>query len=196
MEYTTNKELVLPEYGRNIQNMVEIALQIEDRSERSRCARSIIDCMGNLFPFLRDNDAFKHKLWDHLAIMSNFKLDIDYPYEISEITFLSTKPDKIDIAQSKITARHYGRFIEQYIDHIANDTKIHEYKSELTLLVANYMKRCYYTWNQELIDDGTIFEDIYKISKGKIDIRNINIRLQEPINERKRNNNNNRKQRY
>ena len=83
MENNTNKhELILPEYGRNIQNMVEIAKKIEDRNERNRCARSIIDCMGNLFPYLRDNDNFKHKLWDHLAIMADFKLDIDYPYEI------------------------------------------------------------------------------------------------------------------
>ena len=78
-------ELILPEYGRNIQNMVEIAKTIEDRNERNRCARSIIDCMGNLFPYLRDNDNFRHKLWDHLALMSNFELDIDYPYNISNI---------------------------------------------------------------------------------------------------------------
>ena len=86
MEYYTNKnKLILTEYGRNIQQMVEYAMTIEDREERTRCANTIINIMGNLFPHLRDVNDFKHKLWDHLAIMSNYQLDIDYPYELVKV---------------------------------------------------------------------------------------------------------------
>ena len=109
------KELILPEYGRNIQNMVEIAMKIEDRSERNRCARSIINCMGNLFPYLRDNDAFQHKLWDHLALMSNFELDIDYPFEITPAEEIHPTPEAIPLPNNQIRERHYGRFIDNFI---------------------------------------------------------------------------------
>ena len=89
------KKLVLPEYGRNVQQMVDYCLSIPDRQERTRCAYAIIDIMGNLFPHLRDIDDFKHKLWDHLAIMSDFKLDIDYPYPVVKRENLVTKPERI-----------------------------------------------------------------------------------------------------
>ena len=93
MEYYTNKnKLILTEYGRNIQQMVEYAMTIEDREERTRCAQTIINIMGNLFPHLRDVNDFKHKLWDHLAIMSDYKLDIDYPYELVKTEKLESKP--------------------------------------------------------------------------------------------------------
>ena len=83
MDYNTSrKQLVLPEYGRNIQNMVDYIMEIEDRDERNRLAKAVINIMGNMNPHLRDINDFKHRLWDHLAIMSEFKLDIDYPYEI------------------------------------------------------------------------------------------------------------------
>ena len=96
MEYYTNKnKLILTEYGRNIQQMVEYAMTIEDREERTRCAQTIINIMGNLFPHLRDVNDFKHKLWDHLAIMSDYKLDIDYPYELVKPEKLESKPEKL-----------------------------------------------------------------------------------------------------
>ncbi|HNZ72802.1 MAG TPA: DUF4290 domain-containing protein, partial [Prolixibacteraceae bacterium] len=83
MEYNTSlKKLILPEYGRNIQNMVDFIMAIEDRQQRNMAAQSIVDVMGNLYPYLRDIPDFKHKLWDHLAIMSDFQLDIDYPYDL------------------------------------------------------------------------------------------------------------------
>ena len=93
MQYNTQqKRMPLPEYGRSIQNMVDHALTIENRSERQRCANTIINIMGNMFPHLRDIPDFKHKLWDHLAIMADFKLDIDYPYEVIRKDNLITKP--------------------------------------------------------------------------------------------------------
>ena len=98
MQYNTQqKRMPLPEYGRSIQNMVDYALTIQDRAERQRCANTIINIMGNMFPHLRDVPDFKHKLWDHLAIMSGFELDIDYPYEIIRKDNLVTRPDHIPL---------------------------------------------------------------------------------------------------
>ena len=181
------KELILPEYGRNIQNMVEIAMKIEDRSERNRCARSIINCMGNLFPYLRDNDAFQHKLWDHLALMSNFELDIDYPFEITPAEEIHPTPEAIPLPNNQIRERHYGRFIDNFIGRISTDQNILS-NQQLLLVIANFMKRCYSTYNQDVINDEIILDDLYRLSNGKINLRNKNIKLQEIQN--KKNNKN------
>ena len=110
MQYTSElKRLVLPEYGRNVQQMVDHCMTIEDKAERTRCANTIINIMGNLFPHLRDIEDFKHKLWDHLAIMSDFKLDIDYPYEIIKKENLHTVPESVPYQASPIKYRHYGK---------------------------------------------------------------------------------------
>ena len=172
------KELILPEYGRNIQNMVEIAMTIEDRAERNRCARSIINCMGNLFPYLRDNEAFQHKLWDHLALMSNFELDIDYPFEITPAEDIHPTPDEIPLPTNQIRERHYGRFIDIFIQRVANDEKVLNQQA-LLVIIANYMKRCYHNYNQDVINDEMIFEDLYRLSNNKIDLRNKDIKLQD-----------------
>ena len=113
MEYNTQrKKMELPEYGRSVQNMVDHALTIEDRAERQRCANTIINIMGGMFPHLRDVPDFKHKLWDHLAIMSDFKLDIDYPFEIVKKEDLVVKPEKLQYPNGALRYRHYGRFLE------------------------------------------------------------------------------------
>ena len=182
-----NSELILPEYGRNIQNMVEIAMKIEDRNERNRCARSIINCMGNLFPYLRDNDAFQHKLWDHLALMSNFELDIDYPFEITPAEEIHPIPEPLPLPDYQIRERHYGRFIDKFIQRISSDPVILNNQS-LLIIIANFMKRCYNTYNQEVINDEIILDDLYQLSNEKIDIRNKNIKLQDIQN--KKNNKN------
>lgn len=181
------KELILPEYGRNIQNMVEIAMKIEERNERNRCARSIINCMGNLFPYLRDNDAFQHKLWDHLALMSNFELDINYPFEITPAEEIHPTPEAIPLPNNQIRERHYGRFIDNFIGRISTDQNILS-NQQLLLVIANFMKRCYSTYNQDVINDEIILDDLYRLSNGKIDLRNKNIKLQEIQN--KKNNKN------
>ena len=116
MEYTTLEgKLIMPEYGRNIQQMVAHALTIEDREERTRCVKTIINIMGNLFPYLRDVNDFKHKLWDHVAIMSDFKLDIDFPYEVLLEENLYTRPESIPYKNSRIRYQHYGRTLEEMI---------------------------------------------------------------------------------
>ena len=117
MQYNTSqKRMALPEYGRSVQNMVDHALTIDDRDERQLCANTIIEIMGNMFPHLRDVPDFKHKLWDHLAMMSDFKLDIDYPYEIVKKELLYEKPKPVAYQQSFIRYRHYGKTVERLID--------------------------------------------------------------------------------
>ena len=140
MEYNTQQRtLPLPEYGRSVQNMVDHALTIEDRAERQRCANTIINIMGGMLPHLRDVPDFKHKLWDHLAIMADFKLDIDYPYEIVKKESLEVKPDMLPYPHNGIRYRHYGRILENMIKK-AVDYPEGEEKKQLISLIANHMK--------------------------------------------------------
>lgn len=171
MEYSSREDLILPEYGRNIQQMVDHALTIEDREERTRCANAIITIMGNLFPYLRDVNDFKHKLWDHLAIMSDFQLDIDYPYEILKKDNLHTKPERIPYKNSRIKYMHYGRTLEQMINRAVSYPEGEE-RTHLTKLIANHMKKCYLTWNKDGVSDEKIFADLYELSNGEINLNN------------------------
>jgi NADH/NAD ratio-sensing transcriptional regulator Rex len=190
MEYNTQlKKLSLPEYGRNIQNMVDFCLTILDRDERKRCANTIISIMGNLFPHLRDVNDFKHILWDHLAIMSDFKLDIDYPYEIVKKEDLFSKPGKIEYSRPDMEYRHYGKTLEK-MAKLAISIQDQKEKEQFVLLVATHMKKSYIQWNKE-VDDQKIFIDLYDLSEGKIDIRNSDIRLPEMRDLGQRNNNHN-----
>ncbi len=190
MEYSKREELILPEYGRNIQNMVQYALTIEDREERMHCARTIINTMGNLFPYLRDVNDFKHKLWDHLAMMSGFKLDIDYPYEIHKDEIMQFKPEHIPYKVSKIHYLHYGRTLEQMIDKAVAYPE-GEQRNNLISLIANHMKKCFLTWNKEIVDDEKIFKDLYELSGGKLKLTQDSFKLTESrdILNRKRPNN-------
>lgn len=141
MEYNTQqRKLPLPEYGRSVQNMVDYALTIEDREERQRCANTIVNIMGGMFPHLRDVADFNHKLWDHLAIMADFKLDIDYPVDIVKKESLEVKPDRIPYSQNNIRYRHYGRFVQDMIK-IAVDYPEGEERNQLLKLIANHMKK-------------------------------------------------------
>jgi hypothetical protein len=164
---TTEKRLVLPEYGRNIQHMVDHCLTIEDRDERNRCANAIINTMGNLFPHLRDINDFKHILWDHLAVMADFKLDVDYPYELVKTDNLYKQPPRLEYNNAKIAYRHYGKIIEQTIQK-ANEMEDSPEKDILIKMVANFMKRLYMTWNKDSVDDRKIFKDLEELSDGKI----------------------------
>ena len=142
----------LPEYGRSIQNMVDYALTIEDRAERQRCANTIINIMGGMFPHLRDLPDFKHKLWDHLA---DFKLDIDYPFEIIPKNDLDSKPDPVPYPCTKIRYRHYGRTLEVLIQKACEFPEGDE-KQNLVALICNHMKKDYMTWNKDTVDDRKI----------------------------------------
>lgn len=192
MEYNTQlKRLTLPEYGRNIQNMIDYCLIIEDRSERKRCANTIINIMGNMFPHLRDVNDFKHILWDHLAIMADFKLDIDYPYEIVRKEDLYSKPGKLEYSRPDMEFKHYGKTLEK-MAKLAATIEEKEEKEQFILLVATHMKKSYIQWNKE-VEDQKIFADLYTLSNGQIDIRDSDIKLPEmkDVFQRTNNNNNN-----
>ena len=168
MKYNTQeKRLAMPEYGRNIQNMVDWCVAIADREERTYCANTIINIMGNMFPHLRDVNDFKHILWDHLAIMSDFALDIDYPYEVVKREDIYLKPPKLPYPQEPIVYKHYGRIIEDMIQQ-ALQLEDSEQKDYLASLLANYMKKSFLTWNKEMVDDRKIFDDLEHLSQGRI----------------------------
>lgn len=167
MQYNTQKKkLPMPEYGRNIQNMVDHCVAIQDREERRKCANSVIDIMGNMFPHLRDVNNFKHILWDHLAIMSDFQLDIDYPYEVIKKEDLYSAPGHLDYSRPTMEYRHYGKLLEKMIK-IAADMPDDEKKEQLIQMIVNQMKRSYVQWNKE-VDNEKILHDLYELSGGKI----------------------------
>lgn len=205
MQYNTQqKRMPLPEYGRSIQNMVNHALSLEDVAERQRCANTIINIMGGMFPHLRDVPDFKHKLWDHLAIMSDFKLDIKYPYEVIRKDNLITKPEVIPYPSTKIRYRHYGRTLEVLIKKACELPEGDE-KQNLVALICNHMKKDYIAWNKETVEDRKIAEDLKEYSKGELQmtddiIRLMNIRLAQNYRPRVQNNggrsNNNPRRKY
>lgn len=170
MKYNTQlKRMPLPEYGRNIQNIVDYAVTIEDPKERRRCADSIISIMGNLFPHLRDVNDFKHILWDHLAIMSDFKLDIEYPYEIIKKEKLNRRPPVLPYSFEHPRYRHYGKRLEDLI-HQATLLEDSPKKEFLIWTIAIFMKKQYLTWNKDSVDDRKILKDLSTLSKGLIEL--------------------------
>ena len=164
---TQRKRMELPEYGRNVQKMVDHIKTIKDRDERNRAAKTIISIMGNLNPHLRDIVDFKHKLWDHLAIIAEFDLDIDSPYPVPEITKLREKPKEIPYMQGEIRFLHYGRIIELMIN-AATELEDGDEKEYLTTLIVNQMKKSYITWNRSQVADEVIINDMRVLSKGKL----------------------------
>ena len=150
--------------------MVDHALTIEDREERQRCADTIVNIMGGMFPHLRDVPDFKHKLWDHLAIMSDFKLDIDYPFEPLRPEDLSSKPEKVPYQNHQTKWRHYGYTVQELIAK-ACDMEDSDEKQHLLAMIANHMKKSYYMMNKDVPEDVKIFEDINYLSQGKLQIQ-------------------------
>lgn len=170
MDYNSNrKKLLLPEYGRHIQKMVNHCLAIQDKEDRTKCANSIIGNMGNMFPHLRDVNDFKHKLWDHLAIMSDFNLDIETPFELPEKETLFQRPEKLAYNNQNMRYRHYGRTIERMIEK-ACEMEEGEHKKHLIMLIANNMKKSLLLWNKDFPGDERVFADIRVLSRNKLEI--------------------------
>ena len=162
------KKLVLPEYGHNIQQMVDHCLTIEDRDERTHCAYTIVQNMANMFPQLRAETDYQHKLWDHLMIMSGFKLDVVFPFDdIIREESLDTKPDTITYELEPIKYRHYGKNIERMIERAATYPEGEE-RDALVMLLANHMKKLIYQINNEDVEDAKIFKDLAHYSGGVI----------------------------
>ncbi len=161
------KKLILPEYGRHIQKMVDYVSTIEDPEERNRMARILISVMGNLNPHLRDINDFKHKLWDHLHVISDFKIDIDSPYPKPSRDTINEPPKPIDYPAHPIRIKHYGRVIEQMVKDVA-EMEDGPVKTFYITSVANQMKKAYLTWNKDAVSDETIIRDLESLSDGKI----------------------------
>jgi len=167
-DYNTRRpQMVIPEYGRNIQKMVEHASKIESKEERNKIAAAIISVMGQLNPHLRDIADFKHKLWDHLFIISDFKLDIDSPYPIPDREEIFKKPEKMDYPHHKIKFKHYGKSVEDLISK-ACEIEDEKERQVLTQIIANLMKKSYLTFNTDSIDDNNVVSDLATLSNGKL----------------------------
>ena len=198
MEYNTSRnKLLLPEYGRNVQNMIAHAMDIEDREERNRATQAIIEVMGQLNPHLRDVDHYRHKLWAHLFIMSDFKLDVDSPYEIPERESLEGKPDIMEYPSSKIRYGHYGQYTQKILEIAKNVTDQKE-RAYLTSVMGNFMKKQFLTHNNSAVENSVIAEKLSELSDGELKIENPDEDLTNTNQLLKtlgiQNNNNNRKQ--
>ena len=171
LEYNTVREdLIIPEYGRHIQKMINYASTRETKEERNKLANAIISVMGNLQPHLRDVADFQHKLWDQLFIMSDFKLDADSPFEKPSKEILNAKPEPLSYPQNFPKYRFYGNNIKIMIDE-AVKWDSGEMKDALVLTIANHMKKCFLNWNKDSVMEQVIFDHLYELSDTKIDIR-------------------------
>ncbi|WP_066217730.1 DUF4290 domain-containing protein [Formosa haliotis] len=172
IQYNTEREhLIIPEYGRHLQKMVNHAKTIENRDDRNKEAHAIIAVMGNLQPHLRDVPDFQHKLWDQLFIISGFELDVDSPYGVPDRELLEKRPDPLPYPQNFPKYRFYGNNIKTMID-VANTWEEGELKDALIYTIANHMKKCFLNWNKDTVDDNVIFNHLYELSEGKINLKN------------------------
>lgn len=172
IEYNTERpKLIIPEYGRHIQKMVDQAVVVEDRDERNKMAKSIIAVMGNLNPHLRDVPDFQHMLWDQLFIISDFKLEVDSPFPIPSREELMERPEPLNYPQNHPKYRFYGNNIKRMID-VANSWEEGDKKEGLILTIANHMKKCFLNWNKDTVEDEVIFDHLFELSGGKINLKN------------------------
>ena len=181
MEYNTlQKKIAMPEYGRHVHLMVQHAIQIKDREQRNIAAQTIIGVMGNLMPHLRELPDFKHKLWDHLFIISEFKLDIDAPYPPPSPDEMVEKPNTVPYPQSAIRHKHYGKIL---VNMIREASKLEDcpQRDSLIQLLATQMKKSYTAWNRSEINNEQIVQDIWEISDGKIVLNPENVQITVPV---------------
>lgn len=170
LEYNSERShLIIPEYGRHLQKLIDQATVVEDRNERNKAAKYIIQVMGTLNPHLRDVPDFQHKLWDQIFIMSDFKLDVDSPYPIPTKEVVNLKPEKLNYPQKNPKYRFYGNNIKYMID-VANSWEEGEMKSALVKVIANHMKKSFLSWNKDTVTDQVIFEHLYELSDGKLNL--------------------------
>jgi len=170
LEYNGERpHLIIPEYGRHIQKLVDHCVALEDVEERNKMAKAIVDVMGNLQPHLRDVPDFKHKLWDQLFIMSDFKLEVESPYEKPSKEELQAKPEPLAYPKAASKYRFYGKNIQTMID-TALTWEEGEAREALYFAIANHMKKCYLNWNKDTVEDKVIFKHLKELSNNKIDL--------------------------
>lgn len=172
---STRGDLILSEYGRNVQNMVAYICTLPTKEERNRYAQAVIDLMGFLNPHLRDVTDFKHKLWDHLHIISDFKIDVDSPYPVPVPGAIRQKPEILAYPQNRIRYKHYGKTVEKMIER-AIEIEDKDQQQQMTKSIANFMKMAYVTWNKDSVADDKILDDLKEFSNGVLTIDdNINL---------------------
>ena len=170
MEYNSSRpRLIIPEYGRNIQKMVEDCMEIEDREKRNSVAHAIIEVIGNLNPHLRDAADYRHKLWDHLFIMSDFQLDVDSPYPTPQRETFESSPKMMAYPGRSHKKRHYGQIIRSIVGKIKELDPEDADRDALIRDVANQMKKSYLNWNKDTVQDELIWRDLYEMSDGAIE---------------------------
>ncbi len=170
LDYNTQRErLVLPEYGREVQQMVDYCVSLKSRAERQRCANTIIAVMERMMPHTYENKDYRQKLWDHLALMSGFQLDIDYPCDITEAQKMLQKPAPMRYPMKRIPVRHYGNMMFEVLELLKNLPNGAE-RTELTRLAANQMKRDLVLWGHGSSDDEKVASDLADYTDGKIQL--------------------------
>lgn len=212
LEYNTERvHLIIPEYGRHIQKMINDTVAMEDPVERNKTANAIIAVMGNLQPHLRDVPDFQHKLWDQLFIMSDFKLDVESPYGKPSREELAERPEPLEYPQNFPKYRFYGNNIKRMID-VAKSWDEGEMREGLEITIANHMKKCFLNWNKDTVEDDVIFEHLYELSDGAINLKTKDEELRtserlirankkakaadNPVKKKSYSKNNNRRKRY
>jgi hypothetical protein len=170
MDYNSSRsKLVLKEYGRHVQMIVENCMKVKDREKRNQFAKEIIELMGQLNPHLRNVEDFRHKLWDHLFIMSDYQLDVDSPYPIKGREEIEKKPERLPYPQSRIRFKHYGKNVEALVAKAAK-TADPEKQADFTECIGNFMKMVYQNYSKDAVNDETIKSDLKLLSKGKLEI--------------------------
>jgi len=181
LEYNTEREhLIIPEYGRHMQKMINYAKSRETAEERNKVAKAIISVMGNLQPHLRDVPDFQHKLWDQLFIMADFELDVESPYDKPSKELLAERPSSLPYPQNFPKYRFYGNNIKTMID-VANTWEDGELKEALILTIANHMKKCFLNWNKDTVEDDVIYNHLFELSDGKINLKGSSETLTDSI---------------
>lgn len=195
MEYNTNRtKLLMPEYGRNIQQMVEYCKSLPSKEERNEVAKTIVEFMGQRNPHLRDEENYKHKLWDHLYILADYDLDVDAPYPFPTKEELDQKPNRMDYPSFENEYKFYGKSILQLIDR-AIELEEGEEKEALIQVIANNMKKSYNVYNKEHVQDEVIFRHLKELSQDKLDLTGIETLDKSKIYHPNRNKRNNHKKR-
>ena len=168
LQYNTKRtQLIIPEYGRHVQLMINQIMETRDRDERNKMAKAVIGIMGNMNPHLRDVPDFQHKLWDQLFIMSNFELDVDCPFEKPQKEVLTQKPDRLAYPQRNPKYRFYGNNIKSMIN-VAVNWEEGELKNALVFNIANHMKKCFLNWNKDTVQDEVILNHLLELSDNKL----------------------------
>jgi hypothetical protein len=180
LEYNSERnKLVIPEYGRHVQKMVECCFEEKDKDTRTKMAHKVVEVMANMNPNYKDANDYQQKLWDQLYIISDFKLDVDSPYPVPDKEEIFKKPEPLKYPQNHPKYRFYGNNISLMIDEAikVEDTKL---KDGLVYNIANHMKKCFLNWNRDSVKDTVIFKHLEELSDGKLTLKTDEETLSEP----------------